>query len=84
MSVADVESVLNQADIDTPSGIRNRAMLETLYSSGIRCAELTNLTLYDVDTERGTLMVRQGKGRKDRLIPLGARACAWVALRCAF
>lgn len=79
LSVAEVETVLNQADIDTPSGIRNRAMLETLYSSGIRRAELAQLSLYDVDTERGTLMVRQGKGRKDRLIPLGARACAWIA-----
>lgn len=79
MSVAEVEKVLNQADIDTPSGIRNRAILETLYSTGIRRSELINLVLYDVDTERGTLMVRQGKGRKDRLIPIGARACAWVA-----
>lgn len=79
MSVADIESVLNQADIETPSGVRNRAILETLYSTGIRRAELMHLTLYDVDTERGTLMVRQGKGRKDRLVPIGARACAWVA-----
>ncbi|OGB22623.1 MAG: hypothetical protein A3I66_10995 [Burkholderiales bacterium RIFCSPLOWO2_02_FULL_57_36] len=79
MSVADIETVLNQADISTPSGMRNRAMLETLYSSGIRRSELIHLTLYDVDTERGTLMVRQGKGNKDRFIPLGARACAWVA-----
>ena len=79
MSVADIETVLNQADIETASGIRNRAMLETLYSSGIRRSELIHLTLYDVDTERGTLMVRQGKGNKDRFIPLGARACAWVA-----
>ena len=79
MSVAEVEKVLNQADIETPSGIRNRAILETLYSTGVRRSELINLTLYDVDTERGTLMVRQGKGRKDRLIPIGARACAWVA-----
>ncbi|OGT04886.1 MAG: hypothetical protein A2Z65_12970 [Gallionellales bacterium RIFCSPLOWO2_02_58_13] len=78
MSVADIETVLNQADIETASGIRNRAMLETLYSSGIRRSELIHLTLYDVDTERGTLMVRQGKGRKDRLIPVGARACAWI------
>ena len=79
MSVAEVETILNQADIGTPSGVRNRAILETLYSTGIRRAELSNLTLYDIDTEHGTLMVRQGKGRRDRLIPIGARACAWVA-----
>lgn len=78
MSVAEIDSILNQADIATPSGIRNRAILETLYSSGIRRAELIHLSLYDIDTERGTLMVRLGKGRKDRLIPIGARACAWV------
>lgn len=79
MSVAEIETVLNQADITTPSGVRNRAMLETLYSTGIRRAEMIHLSLYDVDTERGTLMVRQGKGRRDRLVPIGARACAWVA-----
>ena len=79
MSVAEIEAVLNQADVDTPSGVRNRAMLETLCSTGIRRAEMIGLSLYDVDTERGTLMVRQGKGRRDRLVPIGARACAWVA-----
>jgi integrase/recombinase XerD len=79
MSVAEIETILNQADIETLSGIRNRAMLETLYSTGIRRSELIHLSLYDVDTERGTLMVRLGKGQRDRLIPIGARACAWVA-----
>ena len=79
LSVAEIETILNQADIETLSGIRNRAILETLYSTGIRRSELIHLSLYDVDTERGTLMVRLGKGRRDRLIPIGARACAWVA-----
>ena len=79
MSVAEIETILNQADIETLSGIRNRAILETLYSTGIRRSELIHLSLYDVDTGRGTLMVRLGKGSKDRLIPIGARACAWVA-----
>lgn len=79
MSVSEIETILNQADIETISGIRNRAMLETLYSTGIRRSELIHLSLYDVDTERGTLMVRLGKGQRDRLIPIGARACAWVA-----
>jgi len=78
LSVAEVESILNQADIETPSGLRNRAILETLYSTGIRRSELIHLAFYDVDTGRGTLMVRQGKGRRDRLLPLGERACAWV------
>ena len=78
MTIDDVERVLNQPDITTVMGIRNRAMLETLYSTGIRRIELMALTLYDIDTNRHTLMVRQGKGKKDRLIPISARACQWI------
>lgn len=78
MTVEEVEHVLNQCDITTPMGIRNRAMLETLYSTGVRRIEVMALTLYDLDTNRHTLMVRQGKGKKDRLIPIGERACAWI------
>ncbi len=78
LSVTDVETVLNQPDVTELTGLRDRAMLETLYSTGMRRLELTHLTLYDVDLNRGTVMIRQGKGRKDRLIPIGARACAWL------
>lgn len=78
LSVQDVESVLNQPDIATAWGLRDRAILETLYSTGIRRMELTRLTLYDVDLAQGTVMVRLGKGSKDRLIPVGRRACAWI------
>ena len=79
LTIEQVEGVINQCDLRTPEGIRDRAILEVLYSSGVRRSELVRLKLYEVDTARGTLMVRQGKGRKDRFIPLGARACAWVA-----
>ena len=78
LSVADVEQVLNQPDVTTPMGLRSRAVLETLYSTGIRRAELMGLKRYDVDTRHGTLMVRLGKGKKDRLIPIGSRACRWI------
>ena len=78
LSIEQVAHILNQPDTSTPIGVRDRAMLEVLYSSGIRRAELARLKITEVDTERGTLMVRQGKGRKDRLVPLGERACAWV------
>ena len=78
LSVADVEAALNQPDVGTPWGLRDRAILETLYSTGIRRMELTRLTLYDVDLAAGTVMVRLGKGAKDRLIPIGSRACAWI------
>jgi len=78
LSVAQVEHVLNQPDVTEISGLRDRAMLETLYSTGMRRLELTHLGVFDVDLNRGTVMIRQGKGRKDRLIPIGERACAWI------
>ena len=78
LSVAEVEHILNQPDLTTASGIRDRAMLETFYSSAVRRMELARLALYDADLAQGTLMIRQGKGRRDRLVPLGARACAWL------
>jgi len=78
LSISEVESVLAQPDIRDPLGLRDRALLETLYSTGMRRLELANLKLYDLDTERGTVMIRQGKGKKDRVIPIGDRAAAWV------
>jgi integrase/recombinase XerD len=78
LSVAQIEDILNGCDITKPEGMRMRAMLEVLYSTGVRRFELAGLKLFDVDTERGALMVRQGKGAKDRLVPIGERACAWV------
>ena len=53
-------------------------MFEILYSTGMPRKELTALRLYDLDLERGTVMIREGKGKKDRLLPLGARAAAWL------
>ncbi|OGA23838.1 MAG: recombinase XerD [Betaproteobacteria bacterium RIFCSPLOWO2_02_FULL_67_26] len=78
LSVAQIEEVINQCDVATPLGLRNRAMFETFYSTGIRKFELINLKLYDVDLERGTVMVRAGKGARDRIVPVGERACAWI------
>lgn len=78
LSVAEVERVLSLVDIASPYGVRDRAMLETLYSTGIRRMELVNLSLYDIDAARQTLLVREGKGRKDRLLPLGERALHWI------
>jgi integrase/recombinase XerD len=73
-----IESILNQPDVTTVEGLRDRTILEVLYSTGIRRMELVKLTLYDVDHRRGTLMIREGKGKKDRLIPIGERALAWT------
>jgi integrase/recombinase XerD len=74
----EVERVMVVPDIGTPVGLRDRALLETFYSTGVRRAELIRLKLYDVDRERNTLTIRQGKGKKDRMIPIGERALAWV------
>ena len=78
MNLKEVETVINQADVTTPLGIRDRAILETFFSTGIRRRELANLEVSDLDFEEGTLMVRQGKGKKDRVLPLGERALAWL------
>ncbi len=78
MTQQEAERVLAIPNLQTPVGIRDRAMLETLYSTGVRRAELISLSVYDLDSQRGVLMVRQGKGYKDRVIPIGARALAWV------
>jgi len=77
LSKSEVAAVLNQALL-VEEGIRDRAIIETLYATGIRRMELVNLKLDDIDLEQGTLMVRQGKGNKDRLIPIGERACNWI------
>ncbi|NJD06119.1 MAG: site-specific tyrosine recombinase XerC [Methylococcaceae bacterium] len=78
LTPSEVETILNLPDATTALGIRDRAILETLYSTGIRRMEVIHLNLYDLDAERGTLMVRQGKGRKDRMVPIGERALAWI------
>ena len=78
LTVVDIEAIINQPDSATPSGLRDRAILETFYSTGIRRSELIHLALYDVDTRGGSLTVRGGKGGRDRVVPLGARAAAWV------
>ena len=79
LSIEQVEAVLAVPDTRTMTGLRDRAILETFYSTGIRRLEAIHLDLYDVDLEEGTLYVRQGKGKKDRLIPLGERAALWLA-----
>ena len=78
LTVGEAEQVLEQPDVSDVIGLRDRAIIEVLYSTGIRRMEVLNLSIYDLDTERGTLMVRQGKGKKDRMVPIGERAIAWL------
>jgi integrase/recombinase XerD len=77
-SEADVEQIMAMTDIGTATGLRDRAMLEVMYSSAIRRLELINLNLYDIDTNGGILRVRQGKGNKDRVVPVSDRAIDWI------
>jgi integrase/recombinase XerD len=78
LTISEAEQVLAQPDVTNALGLRDRALMETLYSTGMRRLELASLKLYDIDTERGTVMIRQGKGKKDRVIPIGERAAAWI------
>jgi len=78
LTASEADAVLTQPEMGGTLGVRDRAILETFYSTGIRRMELAGLCIYDLDVERGTLMVRQGKGKKDRIIPIGARAVAWI------
>jgi integrase/recombinase XerD len=70
--------VLIQPDLETEKGLRDRALLEVLYSTGIRRQEVINLTLSDINAGSGVLFIRQGKGKKDRFVPIGERALQWI------
>jgi integrase/recombinase XerD len=59
-------------------GVRDRALLEVLYSTGIRRMEILKLKLYEVDKNHGVVSVREGKGKRDRVVPIGERALAWL------
>ncbi len=70
LSIQEARKIIEAPDRRTPAGLRDRAVLETLYATGIRASELANLSLHDVDTEERILRVVLGKGRKDRNVPL--------------
>ena len=74
----EVESVLAEPNTSDARGLRDRALLETLYSTGMRRGECAQLKLQNVDFNNGTVFIRQGKIRKDRVIPIGNRALHWI------
>lgn len=78
LSAQEAEAVLAVPDTTTALGLRDRAVMEVLYSCAIRRAELIGLRVSDLDMARGTLFVRQGKGGRDRHVPIGERAATWV------
>jgi integrase/recombinase XerD len=77
LSEAEVEALLGVPDTDTALGLRDRAMLEVLYATGLRVSELVGLKLTAVSLDAGVLRVT-GKGNKERLVPLGEEAVNWV------
>jgi integrase/recombinase XerD len=78
LTIEEVERVLAEPDLRDPLGVRDRAIMEVLYSTGMRRREALELSIFGIDQERGTIMIRQGKGKKDRIVPVGERAAAWV------
>lgn len=78
LTLKETEAIMNTVNLSNPLGLRDRAILETLFSTGIRRGELARLKLYDLDGEGGTLTIRHGKGNKDRVVPIGERATAWI------
>jgi integrase/recombinase XerD len=78
LSEADVEALLGAPDPGTTLGLRDRAMLETLYATGLRVSELVGLTLAQVSLDMGVVRV-VGKGSKERLVPLGEESIRWLA-----
>ena len=77
-SVEDIERLLEAPDVETPLGLRDRAILELLYSSALRNTELRKLKLEDLDLERLEVRVIEGKGRKSRVVPMGEPAAFWL------
>ena len=77
LTEAQVEALLLAPDVDTPLGLRDRAMLELLYASGLRVSELVNLKTWHVGLGEGVLRVT-GKGNKERMVPFGQVAAEWI------
>jgi integrase/recombinase XerD len=78
LSEADVEGLLAAPDTATPLGLRDRAMLETLYATGLRVSELVALKTFEVNLDANVLRA-MGKGSKERLVPLGEEAADWIS-----
>jgi len=74
----EARAILEAPDTGTPKGIRDRAILEVFYATGIRREEMASLTVHDVDTRQGLLRVRRGKFAKDRVVPLGENAARYL------
>jgi integrase/recombinase XerD len=80
LSKKEIGALLSAPKLETPLGVRDRAILEVFYSTGIRVSELCNLNLNDLDLRNGELCINQGKNKKDRLVPLGEMAADFLEI----
>jgi integrase/recombinase XerD len=78
LSESDVEALLAAPNTATPMGLRDRAMLETLYATGLRVSELVTLKTFELNLDANVVRVT-GKGNKERLVPLGEEAADWIS-----
>jgi integrase/recombinase XerD len=80
LSIAEMSAILSTPKVSNHLGLRDRAILEVFYSCGLRRNELIQLICHDVDYARGTVFIRNGKGMRDRYVPIGERALFWLRL----
>ena len=78
LSVGEVKKLMDQPNLSLPAGIRDRAVMEVLYSTGMRLNELIHLEVYHADLSDKALYIRKGKGKKQRVVPLGKTAVKWL------
>lgn len=78
LTVSEADLLMSQPDVTDPLGLRDRAILETFYSTGMRRLELAGLSIYDLSRERQTIHIHHGKGKKERVVPIGERALHWI------
>jgi integrase/recombinase XerD len=78
LTPAEARAILDQPNLGTLAGIRDRAILELFYSTGIRLEELCSLTIYDADLQGGLVRINNGKGKKDRVVPMGKHAVRFL------
>jgi integrase/recombinase XerD len=74
----EIKKILSQPDMSTATGYRDKVILEVLYSTAIRREEVANIKQQDLDTESGYIIIREGKGRKDRVVPMGEKVCQLI------
>jgi integrase/recombinase XerD len=78
LTIKEMQKILDQPNLGTMTGLRDRTVLELFYATGIRLNELRGLTIYDADLQGGMLRINRGKGRKDRVVPMGKHAIRFL------